>query len=119
MRNIKIKGKAWKVLFKYPKAFTKEHGACDMTLALTKPDDRKLLFRRDECDIKVVRHELAHAYYAESMTESADLDPGQVQEVYCSLIGEHLPEIEAQAQLIMKDFNALRRSFPGSSQTDR
>lgn len=82
--EITIKGKKWTVRILTDSRYEKICG--DDSEALTKADNREILFRKKRLLPGTVRHELLHAFISESHIESSNLDSHQIEELCCSLV---------------------------------
>jgi hypothetical protein len=104
MRRLKlvIRGKPWAIVLLSPTTFKKRHGNC---LAITFSDPKVIYFKRDSLNVSTVRHELFHAYMAESYLGSANLKANQVEEIAAEILAYCLPEFIAQVRIIHKWLN--------------
>jgi len=64
-------------------------------------DKRVISLCSEFIDYETLVHELVHAFYAETCTNSADLDDEQVEEVFCELFSHNDAEILRLAKLII------------------
>lgn len=96
--RVNIKGMPWKFRLLSPATYIKHHDAstCGMTILSHKHVD----FRTDSFDLTTVIHELMHCYFSEAKVESANLTSAQTEEVFCSLVADHIQDILGTAKLI-------------------
>lgn len=91
--TIKIKGKEWQIRFVTSKQYHKQHSdRNEEEAALTNSLSRTIDFIKEAINLRIVRHELMHAHFAECATGDSDLSNEQIEEQACNLIGEHLDE---------------------------
>jgi hypothetical protein len=102
MVKIHIKGAEWTIVFMAKRSYEKLHG--EDSSAITIGDKKEIHFNKTDLCPKYVYHELGHAYFFECNTESANLDAYQTEEVFCSIIGDYLPEIQKQGYYILSKF---------------
>lgn len=99
--KINIKGQDWSVKFypnaKYCKSVGPDSGA------ITIPDKKTIIFNKSVINVGYIRHELLHAIYAESHTESAHLDSEQTEEVCASILQTQFNNIIALTETILNE----------------
>lgn len=98
--KINISGNEWTVRGLLPKSFSKQEEVKPTDRACTYPDKRILLFKMTDFDISLIRHELFHAFFAESDTYAANLGPDQVEEVGAVIVEKRYFEIGALSEYI-------------------
>jgi len=89
--KIMIKGKEWEVVFLYPKVYIKKYGSDSD--AITVSSIRSIFFKTDAFNPVVIRHELLHAFVNETCVNSSELTRDQMEELCCSLLGDHYYDI--------------------------
>lgn len=88
-----IKGKDWKIEFLTQKEFDKKNPNSESCAALTFISTKNIQFIKSHLNMVTIYHELFHALLGECSVSSADLQPLQVEEVCCELVGEHLEDL--------------------------
>jgi hypothetical protein len=115
--TILVKGNDWTVYLTGPEDYAKING--EDSAAMTWTTQRQIYFRTDEINIDVVRHELFHAYFAESHIESANLTAIQAEEVGCSIFGEYGETIVKQARELKKELSAAAKDIVNHNRKNR
>jgi hypothetical protein len=89
--QFKIKGIPWKLRVLPVATYHRLHG---------KDSHAMTIFPEHTIDVECasfnsasICHELGHAYFSACMTDSADLSPMAVEEIFCEIIGNHISEI--------------------------
>lgn len=100
--TLQIKGKDWQVKFITPSQYKKFHPNRDESeTALTEPDPRVIWFVKKSIDLRIIRHELMHAHFAECAMHDSNLSRDQLEELSCNLVGEHLDDFLSLTNKIM------------------
>lgn len=99
--KITIKGSEWTVKF-HTDATYKKKIATDSG-AETWITEKTIHFNKAEINMGFIRHELLHAFVAESSVESAQLTPDQVEEVCASIIQKHWNDINLITEQILNE----------------
>lgn len=102
-----IRGNKWIVRELTSKQFAKLHGYEEEevdALVDFSTKKREIHFVKGKIDVKIIKHELFHAFMRESLTSSADLSPDQVEEVGADIIAEHLFDILKLTEEILEHF---------------
>lgn len=115
--TILVKGNTWTVYLATPERYVELNGTD--SAAVTWPNHKKIYFRTDEVNVEVVRHELFHAYFAESHVESADLTALQAEEVSCSIFGEYGDQITKQARELKRWLSATSKKVVEHNRKNR
>ena len=101
---IKILTHRWVVRFLPDKKFSSDDQA------ITIPYDREIHFRRSKTNLEDIIHELTHAYLDEvGLGNSAQLQPDQMEEVYCELTSKHGFTLLLQAADIYRAYQQLKK----------
>ena len=111
--TIQVKGKDWNLRLWSNAVYIKKFG--DDSGAVTFPDSKEINFIRGDLSLGVIRHELLHAFVAESNTESAYLDPDQTEELAASIIEFEWNNIQALSEHILTTF--LKENKNGRAKT--
>ena len=88
----KIKGIDWKFHSQTNSAYVRKHGSDSG--AITYTNDREVFFNLSHFSPGIVRHEVFHCYVASSGTNSAGLNPGQMEELCADIYENHGPEMD-------------------------
>lgn len=99
-----VLGNEWKLKTFSDEGYEKKHGAG--TDAVTHLSKSYIHFRKKGLSIKVIIHELVHAYLVEMCTHSAMLDEEQLEEVFADLMAGYGYEILTKAE---KVFGRLKK----------
>ena len=92
--TIPIKGRDWTFKLISDKQFDKAHNKEDEgNTGMTIPTQYEVHFSKSHWTIVDIRHEVGHVLKHMCNTHTADLDPGQVEELMCQIIGTYTPEI--------------------------
>jgi hypothetical protein len=102
--NLVIKGNTWEIRFLTSPQYIKRFGSDSD--AITVPFHKKICFQKSIITPGSIRHELLHAIFAECNTESATLDPTQVEEVCASILEKHWNDINQWTELILNKLTA-------------
>lgn len=95
-----ILGQKWKAYLHEEEKYIRNHG--DDTEAYTWPKEKEIHFNEEEFCLRVVTHELVHAFYSETCTTAACLDAAQVEEVLAEMFGYHGDKILRLARKLYK-----------------
>jgi len=76
--------------------------------AETDPETKEIYFRRGEVTIQTILHELWHAYFSYTHTNTAGLDENQMEEVSAELFAYNAIKILDQANNVYKQLIELR-----------
>lgn len=100
-----IKGREWTFYLLSDKVFDKLHNPeGESNNAMTLPPKYEVHFPKSSWNIIDIRHELGHCFFAMTETMSSNLDVEQVEETFCSIIGNNLPEIQLISDRIAECF---------------
>lgn len=105
MEVILIRGQKWTVHLQSNEAFDAQHDGEDRGATLI--SDKAIYFNLDFLDIKVVRHELVHAYFSTLYVESADLTIEQYEEILAEFLEDYLPVIHAHSKKLFKRLTSI------------
>lgn len=94
--TFKVLGQTWKAAVYSHKAYAKKNGRD--SLAICTPKLREIDFHADHIEMKVIRHELFHAYLYEHYPVEMQLSMMQYEEMCCEIFGRHGHKMNAQAQ---------------------
>ncbi len=97
--KLSIKGSDWTIRLLTGPAYNKKYGADSG--AITLPGSKTIAFNKSMLHPGYIRHELLHALFEESNTESATLTPIQVEEVCASIIQNHWHNINMWTEYII------------------
>ena len=98
-KHIKIRGKTWTVELLTSEAFRNEDAA------YTDAAKKTMSFQPGHTDIETIRHEIFHAYMAESYLKDSDLDRDSLEEAAANVVGDFLPQMNRHANAIWKVLN--------------
>jgi hypothetical protein len=79
----------------------------ELAAAYTLPETKEICFNSNELNIRVVRHELGHAYYDSLCVGSANLTVDQSEEIWCDILAERGPEIMRLAKKLHAELKKL------------
>ena len=100
--TIQIKGSNWLVKKLSSRKFTKLHGDY---AAMTLPTDKEIHFNDKSVLPLHIRHELLHAFISECNADNVKMDIDDMEELCCTIIGEHAIEIVKLADFIQTQFS--------------
>jgi hypothetical protein len=83
--KVNIKGSDWDIIVLNNTMFNKKFQQ-ENCCAITIMEKRSIVFNKALINTGIIRHELMHAIIGESHTESAMLDPVQIEEVCASIV---------------------------------
>jgi hypothetical protein len=107
--KIPIRGHDWEIVLMTQEEFAKKFD--DNTAALAAPKELTLYFNTEELDLDTIIHELVHAYYSHSGTNSASLHIDQIEEVFCELFGVYGEEIIRVSRKLRKVLKGLAKDL--------
>jgi hypothetical protein len=91
---INIKGRDWTFGLLPDKRFDKLYNPDGIAnVAMTVYTTYTVHFRKSDWDAVAIKHELLHVLFNMSLTGSADLTPGDVEEICAEIVGHHTEEI--------------------------
>lgn len=96
--TVEILGNNWKIKVLKASTMQRKHGS--KISAVTLPETSVIEFCETNINIPLIRHELFHAYYAETSTNSASLTGEQTEEVAAELIAKYGEELVNKANEI-------------------
>lgn len=97
-----VMGKKWTLRVMSADKYSKNNGTDSD--GITFSDKRRIDLRSpDGLEVETIRHELVHAYLAETCTGSADLDRYDFEEVAAEMFAQRGPEIIKQADKIREE----------------
>lgn len=97
---VHIRGAKWRILVLSSEDFSEKHG--EDCVAITIKEDHEIHFKADTLTLKVVRHELFHAYCDGLYINSANLSVTQYEEIIAEFLEDYLPKMHYQATRIYK-----------------
>ena len=101
--TIKIMGTKWTVRLLTRAVYLQTHGmGFEHSSGITDANTKEIHLVEDDFDIVKVRHELFHAYWAETLVNDLDLTTLQAEECGAAIVGAHLVRINSQARRIFK-----------------
>jgi hypothetical protein len=106
---LNIKGRDWTFRLMTDRNFDKLHNSNENpednnNAAMTMPASYEIHFRKSDWCLKDIRHEIGHLLYSTSLVNSAKMQPDQVEETFCEIIGEHCSEIILWSDLVAERF---------------
>jgi hypothetical protein len=101
---VQIKGSNWTINLLTRKKYEKKYGADDQSDGTCSKLKKEIDFHQDGFSPQTVRHELLHAFFGESNTYSANLDPQQMEELACEIFEQHAIDILKLADEILTKF---------------
>lgn len=106
---LKIRGQDWTVKLLPIDSFYRIYD--EGIAALTNVETKEIIFNPEDLSLSTVIHELTHAYFSASHVISANLNPDQVEEVMCDVIGEFGPEIIRTGRKLTKYLKTLAKDL--------
>jgi len=103
--TVEILGNNWKIKVLKASTMQRKHGS--KVRAVTLPDTSTIEFCDTDLNIPLIRHELFHAYFAETSTVSASLTAEQTEEVAAELVAKYGEELVVKAQEIYNELRAV------------
>lgn len=86
--HLNIKGQEWKVFVQTHSSYKRMHGSD--SAAICYPDDREMYFDRSTVSLKLIRHEVFHAFISSTDTEnSSGMTAADQEEVDCTVYGNN------------------------------
>jgi hypothetical protein len=106
---IPIRGREWKVYLLGAEDYSDLHEGD--SAAITDLTNKEIHFQVDYLDLATVIHELCHAYFAGSYSNSANPTPDQVEELFCEMMGEFGSEIIRVSRKLRKALRELEEDL--------
>lgn len=100
--TIMIKDIEWKVFLLNPAYYERREGKDSE--GVTYPEAQEIYLNKRFFSPRTIRHELLHAYFSSTNTETAKLDADQAEEVCASIVGNHFDAIAAHCSAILEFF---------------
>lgn len=87
-----IKGKTWKVFVQTNSAYIRMHGKDSHAVAY--PIEREMYFNKSDVSLRLIRHEVFHAYTNSTDTEyTSKMTAADQEELDCTVYGNNADEI--------------------------
>lgn len=108
--TFRIKDIEWSLIVKPSKDYEKDHGSDSH--ANTEFGENCIYVDVASLNLVNILHELGHAYFASCMTNSADLSPLAVEEIFCEIIGAHATELVSLGRRLLRTSQKRIEAWP-------
>ena len=106
MHSVTVCGKEWVVLWVPTRAFNKKYGKS--TMAITHMDEKRIFLRVKAASFETIAHELMHAALWEMGLAVAELNPEQLEELFCECFSKYGESISAAGRYLEHQGRLLR-----------
>jgi hypothetical protein len=100
--KFKVKGSIWTAVMLIDEKYDERFIEDAPTVSMCVENKKHIFFKETEFLKSNVLHELLHAFVSETNVRSADLNPSQMEELACEIVGEHCGELDKIATKIFK-----------------
>lgn len=101
--EVTILGETWYATAMSDRDYTELYAEDDGEMGETDTDLYTITFNRDKLTLRVVIHELVHAYLSMCCVEHTAIDKASFEEIVCDLFGKYGKTIVEQAEKLLKE----------------